>query len=149
MIIDRLSNARLYSKLGAGFERAFDYLQQEDLPGLPVGKYELKGSSLFLMVQEYLTKPMGHGKWEAHRRYIDLQYIIQGTEQICYAHLSRLQQGSYVEAKDFLPLSGEGVYLPMTSGDFMILFPEDGHMPGMAIDEPSPVRKAVFKIAVE
>ena len=51
--------------------------------------------------------------------------------------------------KDFQALSGEGVYLPMGSGDFMLLWPQDAHMPGMAAESPVPVKKVVVKIAVE
>ena len=149
MIIDHVSNAKLYSNLSPLIGRAFEYIQENDLVALPVGKYEIDGKGLFVSIQEYSTKLPELGKWEAHRRYIDLQYLIQGTEHIYYAHLGRLQLGDYDDSKDFLALSGEGDCLTMQKDDFMILFPEDGHMPGMAIDAPLPVKKPVFKITCE
>jgi YhcH/YjgK/YiaL family protein len=149
MIIDRLANSHLYAGLSPRIERAFQYLQQTDLQTIEVGKYEIDGKNLFALVQQYSTKPKAQGKWEAHRRYIDVQYIVQGREQIAYAHLSRLTQGEYDAVKDFLPLSGEGDYLTLSSGDFMLLYPEDGHKPGLALADPSVVKKVVVKVAVE
>lgn len=149
MIIDRLANSHLYAGLPPRIERAFQYLRETDLQATAVGRYELDGKNLFALVQEYSTKPRAQGRWEAHRRYIDVQYVVQGTEQIGYAHLSRLSAGEYDAVKDFLPLSGEGDYLTLSSGDFMLLYPKDGHMPGLALAEPSAVKKVVVKVAVE
>ena len=149
MIIDHITNARLYADLSPRIKRAFDYIQLTDLAALAVGRYELDGKNLYVMVQEYNTKLKEQGRWEAHRRYIDLQYIVQGTERMGYARLSRLEQGAYNPDKDFLALSGEGDSLTMQSGDFMLLWPEDGHMPGMALETPAPVKKAVIKISLD
>jgi YhcH/YjgK/YiaL family protein len=148
MITDRITNAHLYSSLGVGIQRAFEYLQQTDLQALPAGRYELDGNKLYVMSQEYSSKLPEQGKWEAHRRYIDLQYITAGTERIGYAHLSRLAQGDYNPEKDFLALTGIGDYVTLSAGDFMLLFPEDAHMPGMAVDAPVHVKKVVVKIVV-
>jgi YhcH/YjgK/YiaL family protein len=101
------------------------------------------------MVQQYNTKPRKAGIWEAHRRYIDLQYVIQGAEKIGYANLTRLAQGEYDANKDFLPLFGEGEFLTLMSGDFIILMPEDAHMPGIAINALFQVKKIVIKIKVD
>jgi YhcH/YjgK/YiaL family protein len=101
------------------------------------------------MLSQYETKPKPQGVWEAHRRYIDLQVVVQGIEQIGYSHVSRLTPGVYEVERDFMPLAGEGDFLTLTAGAFMLLFPEDGHMPGIAVGAPHPVTKAVFKIAVE
>jgi biofilm protein TabA len=148
MITDRLTNAHLYLSLGARIQRAFEYLQQTDLRTLPTGRYELDGKNLYVMSQEYSSKLPEQGKWEAHRRYIDLQYVVSGTERIGYAHLSRLAQGDYIPEKDFLGLTGDGSYITLSAGDFMLLFPEDAHMPGMAVGDPVPVKKVVVKVAI-
>jgi biofilm protein TabA len=148
MITDHLTNARIYYPLGERIQRAFEYLQQADLLSLPPGRFELDGKDLYVMSQEYTSKTPAQGKWEAHRRYIDLQYITLGTERIGYAHLNRLEQGDYNPEKDFLALTGEGDFITLSAGDFMLLFPEDAHMPGMAVSDPVPVKKVVLKIAV-
>lgn len=148
MITDRLTNAHLYVSLGPRIRRGFEYLQQTDLLALPTGRFDLDGVNLYVMSQEYNSKLTEQGKWEAHRRYIDLQYIVSGTERIGYAHLSRLSPGEYDSVKDFHALTGLGDYVTMSAGDFMLLFTEDAHMPGMAVVDPAPVKKVVVKIAV-
>jgi len=149
MIIDRISNAHLYEHLSPRIKRAFDYLRRTDLAALAPGRYDIDGDTLYVMLSQYETKPRTQGAWEAHRRYIDLQVVIQGTEQIGYSHLSRLTPGLYEADRDFVPLAGEGDFLTLTAGDFMLLFPDDGHMPGVAVGAPNLVKKAVFKIGVE
>jgi len=149
MILDHITNAGLYANLSPLFKRAFDYINETDLSALPAGKYEIDGDRLFAMIFEYVTKEPGAGVWEAHRRYIDLQYIVRGTEQIWFGRVDRFRQGVYEEEKDFLPLSGEGESLTLGEGDFMVLFPADAHMPSMAAYQPTMVKKAVFKIAVD
>ena len=133
MIIDTLTNAALYAGLSPRIQQAFDYLQQTDLANAEPGKYEIDGANVFALVQEYESKPMAEGKWEAHRRYIDVQYIVSGTEFIGYSHIGRLTPGDYDADRDFHLLSGKGIFLTLSAGDFMLLFPDDGHMPGLAV----------------
>lgn len=149
MIIDRITNAHLYSTLSPAIKRAFEYLKQIDLVILANGKHAIDGEAMFVIVQEYDTKPKEQGKWEAHRRYIDVQYMIRGTEQIGYAHLARLAPAQdYDASRDVAFYSGAGDFSTIQEGSFMILFPEDAHMPGIAVNEPMQVKKAVVKISI-
>jgi YhcH/YjgK/YiaL family protein len=93
---------------------------------------------------------MEKGRWEAHRKYIDVQYVHRGAELFGYASLRELKAGSYDEAKDFLSLQGGemGDFFRVGEGTFVVLFPQDGHMPGMAISTPQPVKKFVVKVAI-
>jgi len=147
MIIDQIDNAHLYHVLHARFKRAFDYVNQIDIHAIPTGRHEIDGERMYALVQEYDTKPKEEGKWEAHRRYIDLQYVVKGMEGIGYANIHHLNQGEYDPAKDFLALQGEGDLVSVRAGSFVLLFPEDAHMPGMAIGRPAPVKKIVLKIS--
>ena len=149
MIFDRIENLRLYESIHPRFKRVFDHLDQVDVNALPVGRYDLDGADLYVMVQAYDTKLKDQGVWEAHRRYIDFQYVIEGGEGIGFANIHQLQQGVYDPARDFLPLHGAGDLLTVHSGHFVILMPEDAHMPGMALSLPAPVKKIVVKIARE
>lgn len=148
MIVDHLSNAGRYAALGPRFKEAIDFLRTTDLNALEPGRYPLAGDALFVLVQGYHTKPQSEGFWEAHRRYIDLQFVVQGTERIGYAPLHRMQLESYDEQRDLAVLKGEGDFLTLTDGCFMLLWPEDAHMPGLQAGQAGPVRKIVFKIAV-
>jgi YhcH/YjgK/YiaL family protein len=149
MIIDRIGNAHLYYAVHSKFKRAFDYIHQINVDTIPAGKYEIDRENMYVLIQEYNTKLKEQGFWEAHRRYIDLQYIVQGSEGIGYANLNHLQQGKYDASKDFLPLYGEGDFVTLRSGSFVLLLSEDAHMPGMAIGPSAPVKKIVIKIAVD
>jgi biofilm protein TabA len=148
MIIDHISNSPLYDSVHPAFGRAFDFIRQSDLASIAVGKYEIDGQKLFALVQQYETKRKEDAKWEAHRRFIDIQYVVQGAENIGYANLRQLTQGSYDSDRDFLPLHGEGDFLALQEGHFIILLPEDAHMPGIASASPTPVKKVVIKIAL-
>jgi YhcH/YjgK/YiaL family protein len=148
MIIDILANSHLYRGLSPGIDRAFDYLHQTDLSALELGDHEIDGEKIYARVLTYTTRPMEQGVWEAHRRYLDLQVIVEGQERICYAPLNRLVHGDYTEAKDFWQLSGNGDALLLLPGGFMLLWPTDGHMPNLATEAPAPVKKVVVKIAV-
>jgi YhcH/YjgK/YiaL family protein len=149
MIIDRIENAHLYYSVQSKFNRAFDYIHQINVDTIPAGKYEIDGEAMYSLIQEYKTKLKEQGVWEAHRRYIDLQYVVQGAEGIGYANINHLRQGEYNAIKDFLPLYGDGDLVTVHSGSFVLLLPEDAHMPGMAIGSPAPVKKVVIKISVD
>jgi len=149
MIADTLNNAALYRGLSPRIALAFDYLLGTDLRQAAAGTFEIDGRRVYAMVQEYVTLEQAQGAWEAHRRYIDLQYVVTGAERIGYAHLSRLTPGEYDRGRDLLPLSGAGDFLSLGHGDFMLLFPEDAHMPRLAVAAPETVRKVVVKIAVD
>jgi biofilm protein TabA len=150
MIIDRLEKASLYRGIHKRLAAAFDYLQKTDLDKVEPGTHEIEGRKVYVMVQQYETKPMEKGRWEAHRKYIDVQYVQKGAERFGYANLLELKPGNYDEAKDFLSLEGKerGDFFLVRQGTFVILFPQDGHMPGMAVSVPQPVRKFVVKVGI-
>ena len=148
MIADTLANSSLYRGLSPLVTLAFDFLHGTDLRRAATGTVEIDGRRVYAIVQEYATLDRTQGSWEAHRRYIDLQYVVSGEERIGYARVNRLVPGRYDEAKDLLPLSGEGDFLTLGAGDFMLLFPEDAHMPRIAVNTSGIVRKVFVKIAV-
>jgi YhcH/YjgK/YiaL family protein len=149
MIIDQLANSGLYEDLSEPIRRAFQFLRQTDLQNLENGRYEIDGNRLYASVETYMTKPRESAEWEAHRRYVDLQYVICGAEKIGYAPLCRmLPLDNYDPDQDIQLFAGEGDDLTLSDGQFMILFPHDAHMPGVAIDRPEMVKKIVVKMAV-
>lgn len=146
MVIDQIANAHLYVPLGARIGRALEFLRHPELASLDLGRYELDGDRIYALVSEYVSKPPDYEQWEAHRRYIDLQSLASGSERIGYAPLGRLDPKPYDDVKDMLRLSGSGEFLTLRPGDFVLLWPGDAHMPGIAVDEPMPVKKVVVKI---
>lgn len=148
MIFDRTANFYLYTALSPLLARAFDYIRAMDLSALAPGHHTIDGTNLYCIVSEYTTKPEAQGKWEAHRKYIDLQYMVRGTECIGFGPAARMIPGVYDPEKDFALLEGRGDFLTVHEGDFMALWPQDAHMPGIAAGGPESVKKAVFKIRV-
>jgi len=150
MIVDRLNNAALYSGLGERIATALKYLNENDCTKLPVGKIPIQGDQIFAIVQDNITKPRAEGIWESHRKYIDVQFVAAGVEEMGIANIHSLTVNKpYDAATDCALYQGHGSYVRVPTGSFTIFFPEDGHIPGSAIDDaPTAVRKVVVKVAV-
>lgn len=149
MVIDHLSRASAYHGLGRGIRDALRFLAQADLAALSPGRHELSGGS-HAIVSEYETRPVEGSLYEAHRRLIDVQFVVSGLERIGYAPLEVLREAqAYDDERDVVKLDGAGDLIRMTPGTFAILWPDDGHMPGIhAGERPARVRKVVVKVPV-
>ncbi|HEY5504695.1 MAG TPA: YhcH/YjgK/YiaL family protein, partial [Sedimentisphaerales bacterium] len=90
MILDRIDNARLYLGLHAGFAKAFEILRDKSLAKKEDGKYAVDGEKIYYTIQHYTTKPLNEGYLEAHRKYIDIQFLLTGVEILGYAPLKGL-----------------------------------------------------------
>ena len=148
MIFDMLSNSNLYAGIAPRLKTAFDYLNNTDLAALPVGRINLDGDHIYVLVQEYLTKRLDQGFWESHRRYLDLQYMHSGCERIDFALLETMKLGEYAEDRDFQAMTGTGSPLNLVAGSFAVFFPQDAHMPGLACGMQLQVKKIVVKCEV-
>ena len=112
MIIDQLSNASTYHALGERIADGLRFLANTDLSGLAPGKHEIQGSDLYVNVMDYQTKPAEECTWEAHRAYIDIQVVANGSERIGYADTEELSVAEpYNESADYMLLAGEGDFL--------------------------------------
>lgn len=150
MIFDRLDNFSLYLPLHPHFADVLAFLRGCDPDALPVGRREVNEGGAFVLVSEYLTRPLSESFIECHRRYIDIQLLTRGAEGvgICSRHSSR--ELSYDAEKDFLKLEGDTDLITLRAGSFAVFFPDDGHMPMLQLAEgPAPVKKLVFKIPVD
>lgn len=146
MIIDKIENAKIYYNLSDRIKKSFDYITQTDLKELQPGKYEIDSENIFALISEYQTKSESEGKLEAHRKYIDVQYVIEGEELMGYSPLDSQQiLEPYKEKNDVVFYTGEKVFIKMTEGMFAIFFPEDVHMPGIFVEKRSTVKKLVIK----
>lgn len=128
MITDKLNNASLYYGCHPEFKKAFEFLLG-DIDKLNIGKYEIDGNKVYALVQKCETRPEGSGSFEAHKKYIDIQYIVKSGESFKYAHLNTLTpKTDYDENKDAQRLLGDGSVITITEGDFIVFFPEDAHL---------------------
>ena len=151
MIFDTLENHGLYASMGYNLSAAFKFLLESDLAALPVSRLELDGDRMYAMLQEYTTKPPSEGFWEAHRKYIDVQYVIRGREHMGFANLKSMELGEYVSEKDFQPMrninTGVGNTIEVCSGQFVVFFPGDAHKPGISAGQAvESVKKIVVKV---
>ena len=149
MIADTLAQSGRYLTLSPHFAAAFEFLRH--LPAdQATGRVDLDGDHCFALVQTYTTKPLAEAKFEAHKKYIDIQYIQAGQETLLWAPLSTLAETTqpYREDNDiaFFGTPARVVPVHLLAGDFVIFFPQDGHAPGVASAGPTEVRKVVIKI---
>ncbi len=116
-------------------------------------EYEKNASNLTVIYSETVTSDedeSGNKKiFEAHRRYIDIHYIFEGTEQFGYANINTLDPVTeYDEADDYILLDGEASRITLNRGDFVIVFPEDAHIPALKYKKSNSVKRAVVKVLV-
>ena len=149
MIVDQLENLNFYAGLPPRIVRALEFLRDTDLAALSLGRHELDGDWLFALVQEYATKPLEQCKWEAHRRYCDVQFVARGIERIGVANIDRMQvETPYDAEKDVSFFRGDGDFVTVPAGSFAIFAPPDVHMPCLAAGPLVSVLKIVLKAAV-
>lgn len=151
MIYDRLENCYLYFPIHKEFEKAFSFLKKADFNKMEPGRYILENEKLFASVEEYRTKTIYEKKWEVHKKYIDIQYVIDGDEVMGYTNIENIQLTvPYDEDKDILFGEGNGEYTKVRAGEFVIFMPHDAHMPGISLCEKSSyVKKVVMKILID
>jgi len=149
MITDSLAQSNRYLSLSPRFAAAFEFLHRLPVTQ-PDGRCDIDGDNCFALVQGYPTKPFAQAKFEAHRKYIDIQFIRSGGESILWAPLASLTQVTepYVAERDIVFFANPPHWstLNLTAGHFSIFFPEDGHAPGVQSNGPGEVRKVVIKI---
>ena len=152
MVFDTLKNAAQYYSLHEKFEAAFDFIKEAVEKDLAVGKYEIDGKALYAMVQEYTPKLPENGKFEAHKNYIDIQYIISGIETMGDMDMAKaVPKSEYNPEKDveFYYDNDKAGYCVVEDGEFCIFFPHDVHKPGLMYqDTATPVKKIVVKVRV-
>jgi YhcH/YjgK/YiaL family protein len=147
MIIDHLKNVALYCPLSPRIALAFNYLTTTDFSELALGKYEIDGENVFAIVNEYETKDAQDCVLEAHKKYIDIHYIVSGSEAIGTALLTQQKLTKvYDEQNDYMLFEGETTLQVLTADMFALLYPQDIHSPGHHPKEKSFVRKVVMKV---
>lgn len=148
MIVDSLENADLYSRMHPLLPKAFEFLRRPDLATLPAGRYPLDGDRLFAFVCDNQTKLAMQGKWEAHQKFWDVQFVVRGRERMGYARMQGTRvKTPYDPETDLVFFDTRGDFFDVHEGMFAIFTQQDVHMPGLAVDKPEAVRKVIVKIA--
>ena len=150
MIIDNLSNAEKYFCIHPLFKEAFEYIRSQNLETIEVGKYEINGDQLRAIVsnKQGMTPKESIAKFECHNKHIDIQFCINGKEQIGWKPRDSCmqQRGEYNPEKDVLFYDdAPDMFFQLTNNQFAIFFPEDVHAPMIGEGE---IKKMVIKVQI-
>lgn len=146
MIFDSLDHIESYKNVHPGLYKALTILRDTDFSKLEDGTYEVEGRDLFYFLQTYENKP-DNDTPEAHRKYADIQMILEGEEKMGVGALEEMAEE--VQAKpegDIWFYHGPMDYVTLKPRKFAILLPGDAHAPGICVGTPATVRKCVFKV---
>lgn len=147
MIIDKINNYNNHNFENNNIRRAFQYLDKIDINNLQVGKYEIDGEKIFFIVTRYNTIDEDKALWEVHEKYIDIHYIIEGTEKIGYTTLDKFDVvEKYKNDLDVALGNAKGDFYLLGKGEFMILNTQEVHKPAITINNEVEVTKIILKV---
>jgi len=135
-----------YHKNENNWDAAFAFLRNVNLDELAPGKYPIIGDQVFATVTEAPSHNKEDVKWESHKHYVDLQYIIKGKELIGVADTSKATI-TKPYSPDVINYTAEGNYYIAAPGEFFLFFPNNAHRPTIKVDGYDVVKKIVIKIA--
>lgn len=152
MITDHLRHLSKYPSLLPHLQEIIAYLDANDISQWEEGRYPILGEAVYMMIQQYTTQPQSNKKWESHKKYIDLQIVLSGEEYMCYHPIDLLTvSDAYKEEEDYMLYHNDVEsfsYIKVPQDYFCVFYPEDGHKPGIHLEQERAVKKAVIKIAV-
>ncbi len=153
MIKDNLQHINYYNYLTKELQFGLNYISETNFTNIENGKYELAEGKIFAIIQDYKTKPEKEGKFEAHKKYIDIQFIVEGEENIATGQIDDFDIcEQYNEEKDvcFLTPKNNDSYkfINLKEKEFAIFLPSDVHMPCICVNQPINVKKVVLKILI-
>ena len=150
MFFTNIKLAEKYNYLNEKFLAAYEWLRNNDLKTLEPGKYEIMGDNVFANVHEYNTLPVEEKKFEAHDKFFDIQCLVDGVEFFGLCNREGLIVSEARPENDIVLYEKPEVYghVILYPGDFIVVAPEDAHMPGCALASPAAAKKVVVKVRV-
>ena len=146
MIVCPWKDLNRYADVIPGLEEAVKFVNS--LENFEPATYPLSGRNKVL-VQSLTTKPFETSLLEAHRQFLDIQYIIKGKEVVGWAPLETLTlDGEFNTAKDKGMYAGPVDFMTIRQGYCYVAFPEDAHMPNLHLEAPKHLKKLVLKLKV-
>lgn len=150
MIYDKIDNLEIYAGISEDIRLGLEWLRDVN-PNIEKGVYELS-SHVKAIVSEYITKEVNENGYEAHRDFIDIQYLWRGSEKICCLPLEYLKETktykTEIDAAFYEETSVKPQEMVIGNGYFAIFYPQDGHMPCLSVKGDIEVKKVVLKIKV-
>lgn len=150
MILTSLENADIYGAIHPRLAQGIAYLKSGDWQGKGAGTYVLEEGNLSAMIQDYDTIGPDDAKYEAHRVYTDIQFVVSGAEGIGVGVLQDFTTAvEYDAKKDIAFYEGDGDVVTVKAGMLAILFPHDAHKPRLRLGDSAHVEKIVLKVRVD
>lgn len=138
-----------FAFLDEKIKRCLTYVKEHDLWAMEPGRYELDGNRIYMNLEEFTTLAAEGRDFEAHKKYLDIFYIVDGSERVDVNFIENMVQMDYNKECDRMTLTGEGVCsVVLKTGDFLICYPQDAHRPATFVGEPQKIKKAVFKVMI-
>src|SRR4030066_432458 len=143
MVVTDIKHLGHQVSMTTALRKAIDFLRRTYVHGLADGRVDIDGERVFALVQRYETVMTDAPRFEYHRKYIDIQYIVSGEEVIGWAPAGRMViTEEYDKEKDIcfgtVP-EGEMTPIYLKARALAVLYPEDGHAPKLATGRPSHV----------
>ncbi len=145
MIIEKVENLSRY-KLAEG--KLIDFIKNFDASKYTKGRFEIDGDTFFGIGLEYETKSAEDCLWEAHRKYIDVHWILEGEEKVEVVDINQTKVTKAYDAEhDYALFNGvaENV-ICMEKGQILVLYPNEVHKTSISVKDQNLVKKIVFKI---
>jgi biofilm protein TabA len=149
MILASLAEADRYVALHPLFARAFAFLRDTDLKTLESGRHAIQDEQLFAIVEACTGRTRAEAKLECHRRYIDIQLVLEGVDEMGWKPLAECLDPAtdYDAARDIRFFNdAPASWIATPPGSFCLFFPDDAHAP---LVSAGMIRKVVVKIAVD
>lgn len=145
-------NSKEYVVYPEAVKKAIEYLKSNDFSKFEEGVYEIEGDKIFAQVFDATPKKLEEIKSETHRKYIDIQYIVYGKEQMGVCNLDdtfEIDQEIIERDLIFYKYTKNEGLITASEGDYCIFFPNDVHRPSIIIDNVTKVRKVVIKVSMD
>ncbi len=147
MILSPLSQLPRYTALHPLFPQVLDFIQQTNLPSLPAGIHPILGEDLFVIVEKVSGRSREAAKLECHRRYIDIQLVLSGVDEMGWRALAECQQpiAEFNPTRDIQFFDDTpSAWIATPPDTFCLFFPDDAHAPLVSTGD---IHKLIFKIA--
>ncbi len=145
--INAVEFMKQYESDKALWSKVFAFLGDSKLATMAPGKYPIDGDNAYAMISSGPPKKLEDVKWESHRKYIDLQYVISGKIKLGMAPVAKATVTEpYSESRDAANYNIEGKYLTATPKEFFLFFPQDAHRPDIKVEGADSLKKLVIKI---
>jgi YhcH/YjgK/YiaL family protein len=148
MIFSTLAQSDRYAALHPLFPRVFEFIRNTDMRALAPGVHHIVGDDLFAIVESVPGRSREAAQLECHRKYIDIQLVLEGTDEMGWKALADCHNpvSDYSAEKDIRFFTdAPATWIATPPGHFCIFFPDDAHAPLVASGN---IRKVIFKIAV-